>query len=136
MGAVGRTNNPRIMIGRTAEKVLRESNCSVITFKSESAIQLQLDAEIADITSFFRQGKVLLEEGFTEEAMQQFQICIDRDVLFAPAWEAMAAAHNRLGRTEEAEKYLSKAKEIRQNLWEQQVVADVRNTHSLWQKKK
>ena len=135
MGAVGETNDPRILVGRTAEKVVRQLPCSVITLKSESAIQLRLEAEIADIASHYEQGKTLLENGFTDEAMRQFQICIDKDMLFAPAWESLAAAHERLGHEEEAEKYMNKAKEIRQNLWAQKVVAEVRSRHTLWQKK-
>jgi nucleotide-binding universal stress UspA family protein len=136
MGAVGASNNARILIGQTAERVVRESPCSVVTLKSESAIQIHLDSEIADLSAHFQQGKDLLEEGFAEEAIQQFKICIDKDMLYAPAWEALAVAHDRLGRKEQAEQFIQKAKDIRQNLWEQQVNADIRKGHSLWQKKK
>ena len=81
MGSVGLTNNPRIFIGKVAEKVTRELPCSIITVKSEGIIKLKLDVLMKDIENCFRQGNELLEQGFPEEAKSQFDHCLNIDRL-------------------------------------------------------
>ena len=99
------------------EKVLRELPCSVVTAKSEDIIQLRLNTEIADIETHFRLAKHLLQQGFAEEAISQFQLCLDVDVMYAPAWEGLAIAHERLGHTTVALKCSTHASTIRKKLW-------------------
>lgn len=126
MGSVGRTGLERILMGSVAEKIIREMPCSVITVKSEHAIRLRLEAEIANIEVYYKQGIELLEEGLPLEAMRQFEGCIAKDAMFAPAWEGLAVAHKRLGHDEESEKCQARAKYIRQSIWARQVEAQAR----------
>lgn len=126
MGTVGRTGLDRILIGSVAEKVSRELPCSTILVKSEAPLRLKLEEQMAAIGSFFKQGHELLEAGFAPEAASKFEYCIANDVMFAPAWEGLAAAYARLGREKESQKSLEKANEIRKNLWEKQVELEIR----------
>ena len=118
MGSVGRTGLSRILMGGVARRVALEMPCSIVTVKSEHAIRLRLDAEIADIAAHLKQGQELLERGFPEEALSQFQHCIAKDMMYAPAWEGLAAAHRRLDHEEEAEKCKERARSIVQHLWD------------------
>ena len=136
MGSAGKSGVARILLGSVAEKVVREIPCSVITVKSEHAIRLRLEAEIADIEDHIEEGKKLLEGGFLEEALNQFQMVIAKDITFVPAWEGLAAVHNRLGHDEEAERCRQEAAYIRKNLWEKKVAAEIRSQHPLWKGKK
>lgn len=119
MGTVGQNDHPRNLMGSVTQKVIRQLPCSIITVKTESVIQLHMDHEIADLEAHFQRGKELLENGLPTEAMREFHHCIDKDILFAPAWEGLAAALERLGLEEQAEPHRARAKEIRQKLWEQ-----------------
>jgi nucleotide-binding universal stress UspA family protein len=135
MGSTGRTGLSRILLGSTAEKVIRELPCSVITVKSEHLVRLNLEAEIADIETHFIQGNKLLDQGFPEDALLQFEYCLRHDALFAPAWEGMAAAHEQLGDKKEAEEALKEAKVIRERLWYTKVEAEIRGQHYMFEKK-
>lgn len=125
MGTVGRTGLDRILIGSVAEKVSRELPCSTVLVKSEAPLRLKLEEQMATIESFYKQGHELLEAGFASEAAAKFEYCIDNDVMFAPAWEGLAAAYQRLGREKESQKSLEKANTIRKKLWEKQVELEI-----------
>ncbi|NIN00174.1 MAG: universal stress protein [candidate division Zixibacteria bacterium] len=132
MGSVGRTGLARILVGSVAEKVIRETPCSVITVKAEHAIRLLLEEEIASCTSHFKEGSELLEKGFPAEAIGQFQYCVDKDLMFAAAWDGLAAAHKRLGHEKESQRCTERAKYIRQRLSEMRVEAEARK--QFWDK--
>jgi len=109
MGSVGRTALPRILLGSVAEKVARELPCSIITFKSEGAIRVELDLTLHDLETRCQQGEALLARGGAEEALQQFERCLARDPLYLPAWEGAVAANDRLGRSARAGQCREKA---------------------------
>ncbi|MEE9118636.1 MAG: universal stress protein [Calditrichia bacterium] len=135
MGSTGRTGLPRIFLGSTAAKVIREIPCSLITVKSEHVVRLKLETEIADLETHYKQGKELLDQGLPKDALVQFEYCLKHDIMFAPAWEGMAAAHEQLGDKKESEKALKEAKMIREQLWYKQVEAEIRGQHFLFKKK-
>jgi nucleotide-binding universal stress UspA family protein len=132
MGSVGRTGHPRMLTGATARVVLRALPASIVVFKSENIIQLRLDKELTDIHAKFGQGKQLLENGFTKEAIAYFTYCLNEDPLYAPAWEKLADAHIRIGDMQNAGIYQAKAKEIREKLWAQRVESEVKKRHALF----
>jgi len=136
MGSVGRSGLSRILMGSVASKVVRQMPCSVITVKSEHAIRLRLSEEISDLQDHLKQGRELLEKGFAKEALEQFEQCLSEDIMYAPAWEGMSAAHLRLGHNKKSEECKEAAEQIRQNLWQRQVEAEARSRHHLTDKKK
>jgi universal stress protein E len=136
MGSVGKTGLTRILIGGVARKVARQMPCSIITVRSEHVIKLQLDAEIADVRARLKQGLELLERGFAQEALAEFQQCIAKDMLFATAWEGLAAAHEHLGHPEEAKRCEEQARLITRKLWNRQVEADIRSRHPVFGRKR
>jgi nucleotide-binding universal stress UspA family protein len=136
MGTVGRTGLARILMGSVTRKVAQGMPCSIATVKSEHAIRLQLDAEIADIEVHLKQGQELLEHGLAEEAMSQFRHCIAKNRMYAPAWEGLAAANRRLNHKKEAKNCAEKAKSIVQQLWDRRIEADIRSRHPLLGRKR
>jgi nucleotide-binding universal stress UspA family protein len=126
MGTAGRRGLAKFLIGSVTEKVIRELPASIITVKSEHVIQLHMEAEIEDIKGHLKRGRDLLEKGFPREAVNEFEVCIEKDMMFAPAWEALAEAHQRLGNGREARDCREKARLVRESLWTKQVVADAR----------
>ena len=136
MGSEGRTGLARILLGSVAEKVVREIPCSIITVKSEHAIRLRQETEIADIEARFKRGQELLQKGFLREALHEFELVTAQAMLYAPAWEGLAAAHKRLGHEGESKRYTEMAKHIRRTLWQQRVEAEIRAHHPLRGKKR
>jgi nucleotide-binding universal stress UspA family protein len=132
MGSVGRTGLSLMLMGSVARKVAQEMPCSILTVKSEHVIRLQLDAAIADLKECLKQGQELLEQGFPEAALSQFQHCIARDMMCVPAWEGLAVAHRRLGHEEESKECSERATSIIRHLWDRQVEADIRSRHPLF----
>ena len=132
MGSPGRTGLARMLTGGVIRKVARKLPCSILTVRSEHAIRPQLDAESTDIEAHFKQGHELLALGFSEEAVTQFQHCIAKDKMCAPAWEGLAAAHERLGRPKEAKRCEERAERIRKRREDMQVEADIRSRHPLF----
>jgi nucleotide-binding universal stress UspA family protein len=136
MGTTGRTGLSRILMGTVTQKVVREVPCSFIATKAEDVIRLRLETEISYLETHFENGKQLLAKGFAKEALNQFQLCLNIDDLYVPAWEGLAAAHERSGRKKEAANCLEQANEIRDRLWQQRVEAEVRGKHLLFKKGK
>lgn len=131
MGSVGRSGLSRILMGSVASKIVRQMPCSVITVKSEHAVRLRLSEGIGDLRDQAKRGRELLEKGFAEEALEQFEQCIARDIMYAPAWEGMSAAHLRLGQHKKSEECQEAAEQIRQNHWQRQVEAEARSRYRL-----
>jgi len=131
MGSVGKSGLARLVWGSVTEKVAREMPCSIITVKAEHLIRVELEAEIADLQTHIKQGQALLEKGFSEEALEQFELCLARDIMYAPAWQGAAAAHRRLGNDERAEHCQRQADMIIQSLWDRLVEADIRSQRGI-----
>ncbi len=131
LGAIGRHSSSRSLIGSTAEKVLKYLPCSIVTFKAADAIQLEIDSEIKELETHYQLGRQLMDNGFSQQAIGQFQICLSIDALYAPAWEAIAESYDRLDEKELATHHRLKAKEIRTRLWHQKIHAEIRSTRSI-----
>jgi universal stress protein E len=134
MGSVGRTGLARILLGSVAEKVVRELPCSILTVKAGPVIRPELETKLAGIEALWKQGRELLEKGFPSEALRQFEICLEKDSLYARAWEGLAAAHERLGHPEQAQKCKERARRVREHFLEKRIEAEVRAKHPLWPK--
>lgn len=134
MGSVGRTGISRIWLGSVAERVLQAVPCSMLLMKAEDTFRLQVTDQVADIESHFQHGTELLRQGFAEEARRQFQHCVSANVMFAPAWEALADCYERLGDTGRAEDCRAEAKRVRDSLSWRRVEADIRSRHPFWRR--
>jgi len=132
MGSVGRKRLARMLMGGVARKVAGEMPCSMITVRSEHAIRVRLDAGGSDIEAHFKQGHELLALGFPEEAARQFRHCLAKDDMYAPAWEGLAAVHERLGRHKEAKKFEAHAEHIVETLYHKEIEDDIRSQHPLF----
>ena len=113
MGSVGKPGLEPMLLGGVARKVLREIPCSVVTFKPERFTRMHLEAKISEIEGHFKDGYELLEKKSAKEALREFEYCVGKDLLNAPAWEGMADANEILGRKEEAERYRARASRLR-----------------------
>lgn len=121
MGSTGKTGLTRRIMSSTAEKVIREMPCSVVTLKQEHLLQFDLEKEMTDIEAHLRKGKELLQKKLTEGALTHFEDCIRRDIFFIPAWDEMAVAYRQMGKVKEAKKCEEMAAYLRRHLWKNEL---------------
>lgn len=133
VGSVGRSGLARMLVGSTAERVVRHMPCSTVIAKSRDAIRLQLEEEIADVELHFNEGREYLRNDSPLEAIRYFDYCLSKDMMFAPAYEGLAEAHERLGHHRRAEECREQAGYVHRKNWERKVEAEVRT--ELWGRK-
>ncbi|MFH1728778.1 MAG: universal stress protein [Pseudomonadota bacterium] len=126
LGLLGQTLDPTMIIGSVAEKVIRTLPCSIIAMKSEQALRLRLELQLNNIADIFKQAMELLKEGFFDEAIVQFQLCLTKNPLYLPALIKLEEVYRKAGNTKEQERSQNRIKDIRQMLWEKMVENDSR----------
>lgn len=122
LGSAGRTGLSRLIMGNTAEKIVRKAPCSMMTVKSADLLHVRLDSAVST-GARFRQARRLLETGFLLQAITELETCVAQDKHFAEAYEVIAQAADRLGDTGKAEAMRNLAAEARQWNWEHQLQA-------------
>lgn len=135
MGTHGRSGLNRFFMGSVTEKVVRELPCSFITTKSEHVIQLKVDADINSIKSYYKNGMDLMAEGFNQEAVRQFRMCLKINDLHIPAWNKLSEVYALIGDETKAKTCKNMAQRIRQKLWDQQTEVEIRSQNALFGKK-
>ena len=126
MGTTGKTGLSRWIIGSVTEKVIREVPCSFLTLKSEDIITLELEHNIRDIENHFNIGKQLIEDGFFEEAIEQFKICLSINNLHVPSHYGIAKVYEKMNLPEKAKVYRNTGKEIMDHIWDQKIEQEAR----------
>ena len=86
----------------------------------------------APLDQQFQLGHELLALGFAEEAIKQFRHCVAEDDTHVSAWEGLAAAYERLGRTEESKKCMKRADALIQDVYHKEIEEDLRDKHILF----
>ncbi len=130
MGTVGRTGLNRLLMGSVTEKVIREVPCSFMTLKSEDVINLQLDTDIKDLENLDRIAMQLIKDGFFEEAIAQFKLCLNINNMHVPAYFGISTVYEKLNNPKKAEKYRKWGLEIKEKMWYAKVEEEVRKFRS------
>jgi universal stress protein E len=115
-----------LVIGSVTEKAIREVPCSFITLKSEDLITLQLETNIRDIENHYNAGKQLMEDGFFEESIEQFKLCLSINNMHVPSLYGIAKVYDKLNEPEKANLYRKQGREIMDRIWDQKIEADAR----------
>lgn len=131
MGTTGKTGLSRLIIGSVTEKVIREVPCSFITLKSEDFINLKLVTRIRDIQKHYAEANQLIEDGFYEESINQFEVCLSINDMHIPSLNGLAKVYEKLGDTDSSEKHKNMAKEVLMRIWDRKVVDDIRKHYKL-----
>lgn len=131
MGSAGQTGLARMFVGSVAHSVLRDMPCSVITLKSEEAIRVEFDSAVEDEKTWLGRGSELLKAGYPEEALQQLQKVVERNPVSATAWEVLAVVHSQLGQEKQAGECVRRAEQIRKELREDMIEADIRRQYKI-----
>lgn len=116
MGSEGRSGLPGLAMGSVAEKVVREVPCSFIMMKSDHLIEVRLEAEVTDMKQHYQNGVEFFERGLLDEAKEQFELCLRKNFMYAPAWDGLERVNRQMGNDQEALKNKEMAQFIRRTL--------------------
>ncbi|MEN8137092.1 MAG: universal stress protein [Bacteroidota bacterium] len=126
IGTTGKTGLNRLVMGSVTAKVIRNVPCSFITLKSEDIIDLQLETKIRDIETHYKNAKQLVKDGFFEDAINEYKICLHINEMHIPSLNAIAKIYEKLKKENSAVKYRSRAKEVLERLWDRKIEAEIR----------
>ncbi len=129
MGTSGKTGLSRFIMGSVTEKVIREVLSSFITLKSMDIINLKLEKKIRDIQNHFEVAHQLMEDGFYEESVFEFEICLRINDMHIPSLKGISEVYEKLENKEKSEKYKKIAKEIQFKFWDKKIEAELRDKH-------
>ena len=76
-----------------------------------------------------------MAEGFNQEAVRQFKMCLKINDLHIPAWNKLSEVYTIIGDETKAKTSKNMAQRIRQKLWDQQTEVEIRSQNALFGKK-
>ncbi|MFB9058140.1 universal stress protein [Mariniflexile ostreae] len=112
MGTTGRSGISKILMGSVTEKVVRKVPCSFITLKNEDVVALDLESKIQDIENHYALAQQLFEKGFFKEAIHQYIICLNINVMHMPSLKGVAEVYKKLGDVDNEKKYKDMANNV------------------------
>ena len=131
IGTTGKTGLAKILIGSVTEKVIREVPCSFITTKSENLIELQIESKLKDIEHHCKNGKELLADGYIDEALEQFHICLDLNNMHIPTLYGLANVYELKGDSGKSKMFRSMASDVFNRLRDVSIERDIRKHYSV-----
>jgi nucleotide-binding universal stress UspA family protein len=131
MGTTGKTGLSKILIGSVTEKVTRENTCSFITTKSKSLIELNVEFKIQDIKHHCNAGKQLLEDGYLDEAIEQFHICLKINNMHIPTLMGLEKTYEIMGDESKSKMFRTLASEVLNHLYDSNVEKQIRKHYTV-----
>ena len=130
MGTTGKTGLNRWIMGSVTEKVVREVPCSFMTLKAEDIVSVQLETNIRDIEKHFDMAQQLMKDGFFEESISQYKLCLSINSMHAPSYFGIARVYEKLGQAEKAKIYWIGGREILNRIWDRKIEEEARKIRS------
>ena len=127
IGTSGKKGLNKFIMGSVTEKVVREVPCSFITMKAEDFIELKIEKSIQDIDTHNKMAKELMEDGFYNEALEQYKICLGINGMHIPTLVGLAKVYNKLDNKLNAEKYKRLAKQVMDRFWDAKIEEEIRH---------
>lgn len=97
IGTTGRSGISKILMGSVTEKVIRKIPSAFITLKKEDIIVLELESKIKNIEEHYTIAQQLFEDGFFEESINEFKVCLDISFMHLPSLKGLAKVYKSIG---------------------------------------
>jgi nucleotide-binding universal stress UspA family protein len=131
MGTTGKTGLSKILIGSVTEKVTRENPCSFIATKSKSLIELNIESKIRDIEHHCNAGKQMLDDGYLDEAIDQFHICLKINNMHIPTLMGLEKTYGIMGDESKSKMFRILASEVLNHLYDSNVEKQIRKHYTV-----
>lgn len=126
MGTTGRSGISKILMGSVTEKVIRKVPCSFITLKNKDLVVLELESKIEDIENHYNLAQKLFKNGFFEESIHQYKICLEINFMHIPSLKGIARVYEKIGDTDNSKKYTEMAKRVLERIHNMKIEEEVR----------
>lgn len=126
MGTTGKSGISKILMGSVTERVIREVPCSFITVKNEDVVALELESKIQDIENHYSLAQKLFKNGFFEESIRQYKICLDINMMHIPSLRGIARVYEKIGDVENSKKHKEMADRILERMENMRIEQEVR----------
>jgi nucleotide-binding universal stress UspA family protein len=126
MGTTGKSGINKILMGSVTEKVIRKVSCSFITLKNEDIVALELESKIQDIENHYNMAQKLFKNGFLEESIQQYKICLNINIMHIPSLKGIAEVYEKLGDMGNSKKYKDMAEQVLERIDNMKIEKEVR----------
>jgi nucleotide-binding universal stress UspA family protein len=126
MGTSGKSGLGKFIMGSETEKVIREVPTTFFTLKSQDIIDLQLETRIRDIESHYKTAKQLMKDGFLDESINQFRICLNINSMHLPSLTGISKVYEEKGDTQNFEKFKNLANDVLTRIWDRKIEAEIR----------
>lgn len=130
MGTTRRSGISRMLRGSITEEVVKQVPCSFITQKDKEILSLEIESKIRDIESHYQIAKQLTGSGFFEEAIKEYNICLNINFMHIPSLKGISQVYKTLGELDKSEVYKVMIKEIMENIWNEKIEEEVRKNRS------
>lgn len=126
MGTTGRSGISKILMGSVTEKVIREVPCSFVTLKNEDIVALELESKIQDIENHYNLAQKLFKNGFFEESIHQYKICLDINIMHIPSLKGIAGVYEKIGDLGNSKKHKEMAERVLERIENMKIEKEVR----------
>lgn len=130
MGTTGKSGISRFIIGSVTEKVIRKVPTSFITLKTEDFINLSLNTRIQGIQKHYDDAIQLTKDGFFNEAVNEFKICLSINDMHVPSLNGLSRVFLKLGDEQKSKIYKDSANQVLSRLWDKKVEEEIRKSRS------
>lgn len=129
IGTTGKSGIGKLLMGSVTEKVIKKVPSSFITLKDENIIvlEVELDSQIRDIENHYNLGEQLVKDGFFEEGIHEFKLCLDISFMHLPSIKALATTYQKLGDTANETKYRGMMAQVIGKMYNHKIESEIRN---------
>ena len=92
---------------------------------------MKLITRIRDIEKHYDVANQLMKDGFFDESINEFEICLNINDMHIPSLNGMSKVYEKLGNTNNSEKYKNMVKVVLSSIWDRKVEDDIRKHYKL-----
>lgn len=105
MGATGRSGLVRVLLGSTTRRMLEELPCSLLTVKQDNVLEELFEGDVRDIGLLLAKACALSDAELFVPAIAKYRQVLTRHPFHIAALEGLVSANEKIGETEEADRY-------------------------------
>jgi two-component SAPR family response regulator len=94
-------------------------------------IELNIESKIRDIEHHCKAGKQMLDDGYLDEAIDQFHICLKINNMHIPTLMGLEKAYEIIGDTNKSKMFRSLAYDVLNRLYDSNVEKQIRKHYTV-----
>ena len=91
---------------------------------------MELESKIKNIEDHYNVAQQLFEDGFFEESIKEFKICLDISFMHLPSIKGLTNAYQRIGDTINEKKYKQMMTQVLDKMYNEKIESEIRKYKS------